>query len=460
MSPMMKTGRSASSLKRAGRRFSLCVEILEFRSLLSTAAQIQWSIAPNFAPDPNRGGQVDLPNTSAYVNPPNGYDVLLDASRSRGITPRSSFLWTITGSAGKTTIVEGEKPNLDLLEGSYSVLLEADNLKGAAKPAFASTTVLVKDILIVSIGDSVASGEGNPVVPGYFFFRAAQWAYSADPAMNLENANAHRSTLAGPAQFALAVQAGDPHVAVTFVSVANSGASIAQGVLSPMPSIGDPSYILPPEINELRQIIGTHPIDVMTVSIGANDIGFSTRVEQLITNTLFDTPSLNTIQTQVNAALSTLPQQYAQLGQAIQTFHPGKVLITEYPDLTRNNRGKIAPIVFSDVNIISKSNVRFALNNILNPLDAAVKTAAGANGWTYVGGLSSDFRTHGYPSTNSWFRDLNDSYEIEDSRDGAFHPNAAGHLAIARRLLAAYSPSTGFGASRRYLNGTKHRASA
>ena len=77
-----------------------------------------------------------------------------------------------------------------------------------------------------------------------------QWAYSPDPAMNAENANAHRSTIAGPAQFALKLQAANPHEAVTFVSVANSGAFDPVGVLGPMPSIGDPNDQLQGEIPE------------------------------------------------------------------------------------------------------------------------------------------------------------------------------------------------------------------
>ncbi len=239
-----------------------------------------------------------------------------------------------------------------------------------------STTVVVKDILIVSIGDSYASGEGNPVVPGYFGFESAQWAYSPDPAMELENANAHRSTVAAPAQFALALQKSNPHEAVTFVSVANSGATIAQGLLGPMPSIGDPSYTLPAEIDEVKQIIGSHPINVLTVSIGADDIGFSTRVDQLIENTELGSPSLSTIQSQVDADLATLPQQYAMLDQAIKGLDPGQILITGYPDLTRNSQGKIAPIVFLGLDIISAKDAKFAANNIIAPLDQAVETAA------------------------------------------------------------------------------------
>jgi lysophospholipase L1-like esterase len=423
--------------RRVRRHLLVRVEPLELRSLLSSAAVIQWQMAPQIAPDPSHGGQPDLPNTRAYVNPPNGYEVLLDASHSRGIRRSSTFTWTISQSGKVVTTLQGEKPAVDLPEDTYTVQLEADNLRGTTGPVVVNTTVVVKDILIVSIGDSYASGEGNPVVPGYFGFESAHWAYSPDPAMELENANAHRSTLAAPAQFALSLQKSNPHEAVTFVSVADSGASIAQGLLGPMPSIGDPSYTLPAELDEVKQIIGSHPINVLTLSIGGDDIEFSTRIDQLINNTELGSPSLSTIQSQVNADLATLPQQYAMLGQAINGLDPGKVLITGYPDLTRNRQGKVAPIVFLGLDIISAQDAKFAANSIIAPLDDAVDTAAQANGWTYVDD-SADFRTHGYPSTDSWIRDLNDSSEIEDSFDGAFHPNAAGHRDIAKRLLQAY----------------------
>jgi len=432
----------SSHPRRVRRCLAICVEALEVRSLLSSAAVIQWQMAPQIAPDASHGGQPDLPNTFAYVNPPDGYEVLLNASHTRGIRPSSTFNWTISESGKIATTVQGEQPDVDLPEGTYTVQLEANNLARTAGPLIVSSTVVVKDILIVSIGDSYASGEGNPVVPGYFGFESAQWAYSPDPAMERENANAHRSTAAAPAQFALALQKSNPHEAVTFVSVADSGATIAQGLLGPMPSIGDPNYMLPAEIDEVKQIVGSHPINVLTVSIGGDDIGFSTRIEQLIENTEdFGSPSLSTIQSQVDADLAALPEQYAMLGQAIKGLNPGHVLITGYPDLTRNSNGKVAPIVFLGVKIISAQDAKFAADDIIAPLNQAVETAAQANGWTYVNS-SADFRTHGYSSSDSWIRDLNDSLEIEDSLDGGFHPNAAGQRDIAKRLLQAYQSLT------------------
>ncbi len=425
-----------SAFVRQRRAFS--VEILETRALLSSAAVISWKMAPQIVLDKAHGNAPDLPNTSAYVNPAGGYQVLLDASHSQGVQRSTTFTWTISESGQTVATVQGRKPEVTLPEGPYTVELSAKGLQGTTGPVVVDQSLVVKDVLIVSIGDSYASGEGNPVVNGLYFLKSAQWAHSPDPAMNLENAKAHRSTLAAPAQFALTLQKNNPHEAVTFVSVADSGATIAQGLLGPMPSNVDSSYILPSEIDEVRKIVGTHPIDVLTVSIGGNDIGFSTRLQQLATNSVAGIPSLSTIQDQVNADLATLPQQYAALGQAINSLDPGKTLITEYPDLTRNQKGQYAPIKLAGLSAISTSNVEFAAENILAPLNQAVATAAAANGWVAVDGLAAPFRTHGYSSTNSWIRNVGDSLRYENSIIGAFHPNAQGQHAIANRILNVY----------------------
>ena len=117
---------------------------------------------------------------------------------------------------------------------------------------------------------------------------------------------------------------------------------------------------------------------------------------------------------------------------------PAKVLVTDYPDLTRNQKGAIASIPGPlDTTLVSKADAQFASKNIIAPLDAAIEAAAEANHWTFAD-LTAAFNTHGYPSTNTWIRQLDDSLKIEGSLDGTFHPNAAGEQAIARQLLAAY----------------------
>src|SRR5262249_21094758 len=109
-----------SQTRRAVRRFPVALEPLEVRSVPSSVAVIQWSMVPQIAPDAAHGGAPDLPNTSAYVNPPDGYGVRLDASQSVGIQPTTTFSWTITDSQGHSTPLSGEEPRIDLPQGPYT----------------------------------------------------------------------------------------------------------------------------------------------------------------------------------------------------------------------------------------------------------------------------------------------------------------------------------------------------
>ncbi len=436
-----RSHRVPSRPRRRVRRVHAAVEMLEDRSLLSAAAVIQWSMVPQIAPDPLHGDEPDLPNTYAYVNPPDGYGVRLDASHSVGIQASSTFSWTVSNSSGFSTTVTGEDPTVDLQQGPYTVQLTATGLVGTNGPQVATTPIQVKDILIVSIGDSYASGEGNPVVPSVF---DPEWAYSPDPAMNTENADAHRSTISGPAQFALQLQDQNPQEAVTFVSVADSGATIPAGLLGPMQSVGDSSVQLPAQINELQQIIGSRHIDVLTVTVGADDIKFSTLVEDLIDNTYYGSPSRRAILAQFDRNLAKLPGQFAALASQIQTLDPGQVLVTGYPDITRNQHGQVAAILGPlDVTLIDRKDALLASQQIIPPLDTVIATAAKTYNWTLVQGISNDFLTHGFPSTSPWIISLGQSLATQGGDTGTFHPNAAGQLDIAEHLLDTYLANLG-----------------
>jgi lysophospholipase L1-like esterase len=425
------------SRKRRNRSSLAAFDHLEARSLLSSAAVIVWQMDSQIAPDPAHGDQPDLPNTAAYVNPPGGYGLALDASQSSGILPTSTFSWSVTGS-GRSMHLSGENVALSLPVGKYKVKLEASGLAGTTQTVTTTTSIQVKDVLIVSIGDSYGSGEGNPVVPANESADGAQWAYSPDPAMDQQNADAHRSTISGPAEFALALQEANPHEAVTFVSVANSGASISQGLLGPMTSVGNSSVQLPAEIAEVKQIVGKRPINILTLSDGANDIGFVDVVESLIENTATGSPSLPAVQASLDAALKTLPGLYSKLNKAIKGLHAARVLMTDYPNQFLNQNGVVSSIPGPlGTTLVSNSDAQFAAQNITIPLNNAIAAAAKKNHWTFVD-LVPSFSTHGYTSTETWIRQFEQSLAMEGSVDGFLHPNATGEQAIGQLLLAAY----------------------
>lgn len=117
------------------------------------------------------------------------------------------------------------------------------------------------------------------------------------PAEEFWHIRSHRSTYAWPARAALALERSDPHTSVTFVHLAASGATVRQGIIGPyagqavepLSKISEP---MPSQIDQLRALLGCdlsdacqRTIDILTISIGINDIGFcehphSTREEQ------------------------------------------------------------------------------------------------------------------------------------------------------------------------------------
>ncbi len=128
---------------------------------------INWKMADRFGPgyDLNRNGRPDLPNSYEYVNP-GRYEVALEAridtfgASSEGM----SYRWTIAGPAGSSELVAtGPKTIARLPEGNH--LVKVTVRLGDGRSGSAQEMIRVKDILVVALGDSLATGEGNPEEP-------------------------------------------------------------------------------------------------------------------------------------------------------------------------------------------------------------------------------------------------------------------------------------------------------
>ena len=161
--------------------------------------------------------------------------------------------------------------------GPHEVDLTITGVSGRSTSS--TQTIDLRDYLIVSLGDSYASGEGNPEVPGTYTI--------AFPPCR----QAGKVQLMTPCvQAALSLEREDPHSTVTFVSLACSGATIEEGLLgrqvnrpSDRPSQVDAltGLLCPPAAtcagpDEQRRV------DALVISIGGNDIGFSDIVKACI----------------------------------------------------------------------------------------------------------------------------------------------------------------------------------
>jgi lysophospholipase L1-like esterase len=193
----------------------------------------------------------------------------------------------------------------------------------------ATADIAVRDLLIAGLGDSIASGDGNPDRPvaladdGFCFrrfalagnaeyFRPGRVGFSGDKACDGDratgsdlpewarlsarwmNAACHRSLYSYQLRAALALAIESPHLAVTFLPLGCTGATIADGLFNSQRSReldcapdGTPCPTsTPAQITQLRAIMTRaqrgRTLDLVFLTVGANDINFSGLVADII----------------------------------------------------------------------------------------------------------------------------------------------------------------------------------
>ena len=310
---------------------------------------------------------------------PDTWRVRLDACRSTGSPVKYS--WSIDGEqVSVETRCDGfgyEFP----AEGEYSVSLAVEDSSGEEREQ--TEVIVVRDLLIFGLGDSYGSGEGSPDV-NEFDEGGAQW----------QNLRCHRSAQSGQVRAAQMIEDADPHTSVTFVHVACSGGRIHRALLEPYLGIVENGEFLPPQIVRVAELADDHEIDALFVSIGGNDINFSTVVEACVlgevchlgdpmidpllestadlvcgllgsfedecksyldpdvidvdsldARTIFEIGSKDEYVDDMDLhqdGLDDLPSNYDDLGQAIVGslgMDPARVYLTEIPDVTRDEFG-------------------------------------------------------------------------------------------------------------------------
>ncbi len=148
--------------RRASR---LVAEALEPRQLL--AADFDYAMAERFGRDLNDNGLVDLPNTATYAQPAAlalAFSVLDDPNPD----PSTVYRWSMQPTAGAPTVVQrpaaqiasGDAPTGSVPADPYATTFQ--RIVGGVVADSIERPVGVRDILIVSMGDSYSSGEGNP----------------------------------------------------------------------------------------------------------------------------------------------------------------------------------------------------------------------------------------------------------------------------------------------------------
>ncbi|MCC6888537.1 MAG: hypothetical protein IT536_08395 [Hyphomicrobiales bacterium] len=255
---------------------------------------------------------------------------------SGGPADAVNCVWTFEDGASEPRQSEGscdEEMRLRIVQGrATTAAVDIVLPDGTAQRVV--TEIQVRDLLIAGLGDSIAAGEGNPDRPvrlsdeGFCFrrflgvetseyYRPGRAGYNGNRSCAVDGADPHADAWArqsarwhsGPChrslygyqmRAALALAVENPRIAVTFIPLACSGATIAAGILGAQritecPNPGTKtacSTTSRPQIAALAEALTTarkhradRTLDLVLLTIGANDILFSGLVADVIIET-------------------------------------------------------------------------------------------------------------------------------------------------------------------------------
>ncbi|MET3839523.1 hypothetical protein [Bradyrhizobium sp. OAE829] len=259
-----------------------------------------------------------------------------------------------------------------------------------------ATEISVRDIFIAGLGDSIASGEGNPDRPialsdeGFCFrsylgsaasqyYRPSRAGYKGGRACEAPdtmavwqrqsalwlNAACHRSLYSYQTRTALALAVQYPHIAVTYLPLACTGATIADGLFGsqrardcPPSKSGSCRGTVNAQLTELREAVTAaksrqpdRKLDLVLLSVGANDIYFSGLVADVIVDTATEralfrrSGVLASVEEARGALMRDLPQGFAKLREALKPLvgDMSRVVYTSYANPTLANNGAPCP---------------------------------------------------------------------------------------------------------------------
>ena len=284
----------------------------------------------------------------------------------------------------------GEEVNLRARYGKRTVVtVDITPPGGTARRA--TGEIMVRDLLIAGLGDSIAAGEGDPDRPvalddsGFCFrsfgasggrreyFRPGRVGFKGDkacdsaptPGTNMTDwsplsarwlsAACHRSLYGYQLRAALGLAIENPHVAVTFLPLACTGATIDVGLFGGQRAreltCGSAAQdacptSMPGQIGALRALLerarrtqADRKLDLIFLTIGANDVYFSGLVADVIIDSGYERALarrggvIATVEEAQGMLDKTLPANFAKLRAALKPLVGGqldKIVFTSY----------------------------------------------------------------------------------------------------------------------------------
>jgi len=263
------------------------------------------------------------------------------------------------------------------------------------------TEIAVRDLLIAGLGDSIAAGEGDPdravALEGGFcfrrflggggsqYFRPSRAGYSDDRSCETGPTNSstalnwarhgarwmspacHRSLYSYQVRTTLALAVEQPHIAVTFMPLACTGATIEAGMFDSQRADDCPAVVgidtcsgtAPSQFKELKDLMALvhrqqpqRALDMMLLTIGANDVNFAGLVANVIVDAaterllLRQGGSIASVEAVQKRLDGDLPEEFMQLRTALKPYADGnlsRVVYVSYGNPAMQAQNKPCP---------------------------------------------------------------------------------------------------------------------
>jgi hypothetical protein len=160
---------------------------------------------------------------------------------------------------------------------------------------------------------------------------------------------------------------------------------------------------------------------------------------------------------------ASLSSAFDRLAAAIDALQPPPehVIITAYPDPTRNEQGAFCDAYDDDLVIgldgkqpsvlgigaslenLSAADNAWLYHEVLAPLNEEVRAAARRHGWILADGVVEPSSKHGYCASTPWFNNAKTSWQRQGDFGGLLHPNEEGQRVTGSVLLSSLLAALG-----------------
>jgi len=427
--------------------------------ILDTHAEpvLDWSVPPRF----DASWAAWRPHTDRYdpkfVTAEAGWPLTLNGCASKSLYRIVKYSFTVEQADGSyrsgvdSTTCERTVHGLPA-QGRYRVsLMLHTHGAGPGVSVAVTTNATIRDYLIVSMGDSLASGEGAPDRHGSYEVKmgpTGDITTKTKKEVEWKDKQCHRSAQSGPAFAARRYELSDAKTSVTFLSVACSGAKI-QHLYSwnDYDGIGSNATKLRHQIDVVSQAVGGprgRGIDALLISAGANNLGFGSIVERCAKGvSILADPDWCVVSGGIKDKMKTLPGEYGRLSQALKTRLPktAEVFLNTYPANVFKGGG-CGLLNVRWVGIDSKEGK--AMYSWGVKLNQEIAAATKRYDWTLVEDLTPSFGSRAYcPRSGSWFESFEGSWNRQGDEYGTAHPNYNGHRQYGKLIQQAIGSNPG-----------------